>query len=41
MIMKQYDKDEDGKLSFKEFSGAIMPKDKNYANLLVSRKPYN
>lgn len=41
LLMKKYDIDEDGKLKFQEFTNIIVPKDKNYAALLLTRKPYN
>ena len=41
LVMAKYDKDNDGKLNFKEFCDVIVPKDKNYASLLINRKAYN
>lgn len=41
LVMSKYDKDQDGKLNFKEFCGMILPLDKNYQSLLLSRKSYN
>lgn len=41
LIMLKYDKDSDEKLNFKEFCSMILPKDKNYSSLLLSRKSYN
>ena len=41
LMMKKYDKDQDGKLNYEEFCKAVQPKDKNYASLLINRKAYN
>lgn len=41
LVMEKYDVDGDGKLSFQEFADAIMPRDQNYASLLLNRKSYN
>lgn len=41
LVLKQYDKDGDGKLSFEEFCSMITPKDKNYASLIINRKPFH
>ena len=38
--MFRYDTDIDGKLSFSEFSEAILPYDENYRDLVLRRSPY-
>jgi Ca2+-binding EF-hand superfamily protein len=41
LVLSKYDKDNDGKLSFSEFCDMVVPRDKNYASLVINRKPYN
>ncbi len=41
LLFQQFDLDQDGKLDFKEFSLMILPKDKNYASLVLNRKSYH
>lgn len=39
LIMKWYDKDEDGKLKYSEFCDAFLPTDSFHASLLAKKPP--
>lgn len=39
LIMKRYDKDEDGKLKYSEFCDAFLPTDSFHASLLAKKAP--
>jgi hypothetical protein len=39
--MKAFDKDEDGLLDTEDFIRMVVPKDENYAKIILGRKPYN
>jgi len=41
LLIEKHDKDCDGKLSFNEFAEMILPRDKNYASLVLNRKGYH
>jgi Ca2+-binding EF-hand superfamily protein len=41
LLLKKYDKDQDGKLNYLEFTNCLKPKDKNYASLLLNRKAFH
>eukprot|EP00347_Sterkiella_histriomuscorum_P016452 403353122 len=41
LLLQKFDSDQDGKLSFNEFSNMILPMDKNYASLIISRSSYH
>lgn len=39
MIMKRYDKDEDGRLRYSEYCDAFLPTDSFHASLLAKKAP--
>lgn len=41
LVINKYDKDHDGKLDFSEFTNMVVPRDKNYASLILKRKSFN
>jgi len=41
LLLLEYDENKDGKLDFKEFCNMILPKDKNYASLVLNRKSFH
>lgn len=41
LVMKRYDKDKDGRLSFSEFSDMILPSTEAYKKLVLARKTAN
>jgi len=41
LCFKRYDRDGDGKWSFREFADAILPRNESYKDLCIKRRPFN
>ena len=41
LLLQEFDENKDGMLDFKEFCNIVLPKDKNYASLVLNRKSYH